>query len=109
MIKKLLVVKEIPTTTPGMFVVVKCYYSTGGMNYATYKNEPRGYYFSITPLEYKDGFIITTAFSGIKAFIQEAKRFSEKTLKESAIAVESHPQYQEILEKALAKSQLELA
>lgn len=53
------------------------YYSLGGMNYFTYKNEPRGYYFSIAPYQRNGITKSFTAFSGAKMCIMEVKRKSK--------------------------------
>lgn len=69
---------------------IKCevYYSLGGMNYFTYKQEGRGYYASVTPVERREenynghpfvteGFM---AFSGIKQLVKEVSRKSDKAM-----------------------------
>lgn len=61
------------------YIAVELYYSLGGINYFTYKNEPRGYYMSICPVERKEyapgcmmeGF---TAFTGRKMLVEECQR-----------------------------------
>lgn len=63
------------------------YYSLGGMNCYTYKQEPRGFYCSVTPVKVKkyDGYesVEYMAFSGTKSFLLEAKRFSESGAKKA--------------------------
>ena len=81
-------VERIPVKGPNEFrcnmVDVEVYYSLGGMNYFTYREEPRGYWVSIQPINV-DGYCTSfTAFSGIKCFLKEAKRFSQKVLDELA-------------------------
>ena len=60
------------------------YYSLGGLNYFTYKNEPRGYYLSITPIERSEhGMFISSGYlfgTGIKTFLLEVSRQSEKQM-----------------------------
>lgn len=64
-------------------------YSKGGINYFTYKDEPRGYYLHITPqkLESREfGAVWQTVMgSGCKLFLHSVQRQSEKQQK---IAVE---------------------
>lgn len=64
------------------FLKCELYYDLGGMNYFTYKNEPRGYYVSVTPVERKagDGYVSesTVAFSGIKYNVLQVNRKSKK-------------------------------
>ena len=59
---------------------IKCevYYSKGGVNYFTYKNEARGYYMSVTPVERKNGFESFIAFTGCKTCILPVARQSKK-------------------------------
>ena len=62
---------------------VKTYYSKGGMNYFTYKNDPRGYYVSVSIVEreQKDGYVMES-FSlfnnGYKLLLREVGRASKK-------------------------------
>ena len=59
-------------------------YNEGGMNYFNYRVEKRGLYIHVTPecITHHDGYITTkmTAFSGVKKFVKEMKRFSQKQL-----------------------------
>jgi len=57
-------------------------YALGGMNYFTYRDEPRGYYFSLQPWESDGVWRKFAAFSGVKKCVlpcgrQSAKRFEE--------------------------------
>ena len=61
----------------------RIYYSLGGMNWFTYKNEPRGYWFSLTPYESKNGMICYTAFSGSKMCVLPCERQSKKRYEEA--------------------------
>lgn len=55
-------------------------YNRGGMNLFTYKEEPRGYYVSVTPVKRGGMFIEYTAFSGVKKLVEECKRLNRKRL-----------------------------
>lgn len=63
------------------------YYSKGGMNYFTGRNEPRGYYFSIQPLLIEDNGSWTarsfSAFSGAKDIVLPCQRQSKKRYEEA--------------------------
>lgn len=63
------------------------YYSLGGINYFTYKNEPRGYYMSISPVQRETRDYGTmesyTAFSGLKQCVLPVQRKSQKKLEEA--------------------------
>lgn len=81
-------VRRIPIRGPNEFncnaVDVEAYYSMGGMNYFTYKVEPRGYYICIQPVNASEYATSYAAFTGIKYFMKESKRFSQKSLVELA-------------------------
>lgn len=70
-------------------VEVKVYYSLGGMNYFTYKNEPRGYYFSITPILVENGWRSYNVFSGQKTCVLECARQSRKRYEEAKSLLDS--------------------
>lgn len=57
---------------------VEVYYSLGGMNYFTGRNEPRGYYLSVTPAKRSDHCISYVSFTGTKILLKEVKRQSAK-------------------------------
>lgn len=62
------------------------YYDKGGMNYFTSSVERRGYYLSVKPVSIGNGFVESTAFRGIKAFVgEEVSRVSKKA-RERALA-----------------------
>lgn len=65
---------------------IEVYYSLGGYNFFTGKNEPRGYYLSVSPVERRrtDYGVTTetyTAFSGVKQILKEVSRKSAKAEK----------------------------
>jgi len=62
------------------FLEGELYYSLGGTNFFTCTNEPRGYYFSVSPIEITEHMRCFSAFSGFKSLIQPAKRFNQKEL-----------------------------
>lgn len=57
---------------------IEVYYSLGGMNYFTGRNEPRGYYLSVTPAMRSEHCISYTSFTGTKILLKEVKRQSAK-------------------------------
>ena len=59
-------------------VECKVYYSKGGVNWATGREEARGYYFSVQPFEDKGICRSFTAFSGAKTLILPVGRQSKK-------------------------------
>lgn len=66
------------------FIIVRTFYDKGGMNYFTYKNEKRGIYLSLQPVKVEDygGYSMESfeGFSGIKFFIKELNRKSDKQI-----------------------------
>lgn len=61
------------------FMEVELYYSEGGMNYFNGESSNRGYYFSVRKIEKVNGCSSFMMFSGLKKFVKEANRFSQKT------------------------------
>lgn len=61
------------------------YYSLGGYNYFTYRQESRGYYLSVTPIkqETHGGVVMETytAFTGTKMCVHPVQRKSAKAAK----------------------------
>lgn len=103
--------KFIATKSENVFLKVEVYYSLGGMNYFTYKSEPRGYYLSVTPIERIDrgGYFveIQSAFSGYKMILKEVKRKSKKAEAEAEqIAADG---LKRIVDQVLIEQGLELA
>ena len=103
--------KFIATKNENVFLKVEVYYNLGGMNYFTYKSEPRGYYLSVTPVERIDrgGYFVETqaAFSGYKTILKEVKRKSKKAETEAEqLAVKL---MQSIIDAVLIEQGLELA
>lgn len=86
--------KYLATTTPNKFIKIYTYYKKDTMNYFTYKNEARGYYLSVTPVERARGF---EAFTGFKILLKEVTRASKKAEAEAeAIAERDWKKYAEI-------------
>lgn len=83
----------IPTNRENHFIKCELYYSLGGMNYFTYKNEPRGYYVSIVPVERTSRGGVTcesyTVFSGVKQCVVTVARKSKKAEQEALSRYES--------------------
>lgn len=68
-------------------IKVETSYSLGGMNLFTYRNEPRGYYLHVSPVERSEryGCIMESfiAFSGIKKLLKGVSRKSAKAEREA--------------------------
>lgn len=81
--KKYFETNQIPDST---HIKVELFYSKGGYNYFTGKEEKRGVYVSFCPVsrEVRDGYTMESffAFSGVKFLIKEMKRKSQKALDE---------------------------
>jgi len=89
---------------------VRIYYNLGGMNYFNYKMEPRGYYLSVTPVEYKiEGNIRSigyAAFSGYKHLLKTVTRKSKKSESEAERIAQDYEST--IIERILEEKDLEL-
>lgn len=66
---------------------IEIYYDKGGYNYFTYRQERRGYYVSVTPVErinhgayYSEKMV---AFTGYKQLVKEVARKSNKAAQEA--------------------------
>ena len=70
-------IRDITSNDKNNKITTEIYYSKGGMNYFTDRDEKRGYYFSITPEKHNDGFRTYTSFSGVKTCILEVARKSK--------------------------------
>lgn len=74
-------------TSHATHLLIELRYNLGGINYFTYKQEPRGYYLSVSPvkLEHRDGYTLEsyTAFTGTKYLVKEVTRKSAKAEKEA--------------------------
>lgn len=72
----------IPTKEQNKYIKCELYYSLGGMNYFSYKQEQRGYYVSVCPVERENrgGYVMEsfTAFSGVKMLVTACARKSKK-------------------------------
>lgn len=101
--------KYIPLADNGQrenFIKVDTYYNLGGMNYWTGKNERRGYYLMVTPVEKRGIMESVTIFTGIKECIKEVKRQSAKA---EAEADEISKYYEDkLIQYVLEKNGLQL-
>jgi hypothetical protein len=86
-IKKYLAVESERAT----HLKVQLYYDKGGMNYFTGGVQRRGLYLSVSPVSRSESGGFTTesytAFTGTKQLVKELKRFSDKSLNESAVEI----------------------
>lgn len=64
-------------------IEVSLYYSKGGLNVFTYKEEQRGYYISCIPVERKRGMKSFVAFSGFKKCLVPCARKSKAKVGEA--------------------------
>lgn len=91
---------------------VEIYYSLGGMNYFTGREEKRGYYLSVSPIAKSNGCISYIGFSGIKSLIKEVGRKSVKAEKEAENIVKNTENgisaLNNLVNQVLAKNNLQL-
>lgn len=78
-------IKDYPIVTQkegrdSTHVRLEVFYNKGGINYFTGKTEPRGYWLSALPVKETEHFTSTIPTDGVKQFLEEANRFSQKKL-----------------------------
>lgn len=89
------------------FLRVELYYSLGGMNYFTYKQEARGFYLSVSPVKRERNMESYTAFTGTKLCVHECKRFSKKAAEQAEEKAKTSEKG--LIDYVLKKQGLELA
>ena len=93
--------RRIPTNIAGKFIEVELYYSKGGYNVFTYKNESRGYYVRICPITVERNMVSFIAFSGTKVCIHECSRKSAKAEREAIVA--ANDEYRDLVSRLVSK------
>jgi hypothetical protein len=106
--KKYIPVKETEYAT---HIKIELRYNLGGISWATYQPEKRGYYLHVTPVkrETRDGYALEsfTAFTGYKQLVKEVTR---KSVKAEAAAEAAAADILDIMvERVCRKNDLELA
>jgi hypothetical protein len=90
-------------------IQVNVNYSTGGMCFLSGINTKRGYFLCFNVVRERDGSISCLLSSmGLRYCLQEANRFSAKTLQALAETALNHPKYQEVLDETLRQNECEL-
>lgn len=85
---------------------VELYYSLGGTNVFTYKDEPRGYYLSVSPVSRKGNWETYVAFTGLKQCILSVKRQTPKKAQEALSKMNDY--LQPLIDKVLQDTGLQL-
>lgn len=93
--------RRIPTNVAGKFIEIELYYSKGGYNVFTYKNESRGYYVRICPVTVERNMVSFVAFSGTKLCVHECSRKSAKAEREAVAA--ANDEYRELVSHLVSK------
>lgn len=93
--------RRIPTNVDGKFIEVELYYSKGGWNVFTCKQETRGYYVRICPVTIERNMVSFVAFSGTKVCIHECSRKSAKAEREAIVA--ANDEYRDLVSHLVAK------
>lgn len=108
MSNRITTIKRIPTTEENGFIEVSVSYSKGGVNFATYKNEKRGYWLHVQPLTIQGNWVQFTGFSGVKQFVKEANRFSQKQLEAVAEECKTNDIVQHMIDSVCQKKGIEV-
>lgn len=85
------------------------YYSLGGVNMLTYKNEQRGYYIAVTPIEKRGNIEGFAAFSGVKKCVVPVSRKSTKKEKVALAVYRDGKTLKSLIDYVGTKNNLELA
>ncbi len=93
--------RRIPTNIAGKFIEVELYYSKGGWNCFTCKQESRGYYVRICPITVERNMVSFIAFSGTKLCIHECSRKSAKAEREAIAA--ANDEYRDLVSHLVSK------
>ena len=64
--------------TDDRFIECRLIYSLGGMNMFTYRNDPRGYWVSVTPVRVERNMVEECPMDGLKMFLLGVSRASKK-------------------------------
>lgn len=86
----------VPNPTDAVtHIVLRAFYSKGGINYFTYKNEARGFYVSIRPVKREKtdtGFTVESFVlfgeGNFKVLVKDAQRDNKKTTEKIAAKLE---------------------
>ncbi|TMS80559.1 hypothetical protein [Pseudoalteromonas sp. S554] len=101
------IIREIPVTgSSSNCIVISVRFNAGGINYASYENEKRGYYLSVQPVTKSDGWQTIKGFSGVKGLVEEAKRFGQKKLDNLVV---DEARVNQFIEYVLERNNLKLA
>ena len=105
--------KFLNTTKENTQLKVEVYYSLGGWNFGTGKEDPRGYWLSIQPVTFTEEagvkLVTISLFSGLKQFLAATKA-DRKGGKTEQAALRLAEQYEKrLLEQVCAKENLTLA
>jgi len=104
--------KYLPTNT-GTELKIEVYYSLGGFNFGTYREDPRGYWLSVSPVSRSEqngikceSFML---FAGLKKFLKETKS-DRRGGKAEREAIKLAKQYEaELVKQVCIKEKVELA
>jgi hypothetical protein len=91
MINRISRTRDITSSDRNNKITTEIYYSKGGINNFTSKDEKRGYYFSIIPEAYMDNGLKTyTGFSGAKTCILEVTRKSKSAYEKAKAMLDKY-------------------
>ena len=107
------VCKKYLPTTGTTELKVEVYYSLGGFNLGTYRDDPRGYWLSVTPVNHSEQngvrYESVVLGSGLKKFLKETKS-DRRGGKAEREAVELAKQFEaELVNQVCVKEKLTLA
>lgn len=101
MSKRSITVANLAMNEEGHFLTLEVYYNEGGTSMFSGREQPRGFYLSVTPCEIHDGFRSFVIGRGLKLFLEKAARFNQKRLAELVTIVKAHPEVKKVIAKVL--------
>jgi hypothetical protein len=103
-------VTEIETTTPQTKLAVTVKFIPGGINYSTYKNDPRAYIVDVAAFKNLEGGAEQWVYGhSLAAVIEPTERFNAKRLKTLADTWTSLEELPRLVQYVLQRTKLELA
>ena len=104
--------KYLDTTTENMKLEVEIFYSRGGWNFATGKDDPRGYWLCVQPVRFIEEagikMISFALLSGFKKFLLQAKADRKGGTAEKSAVLLAEKYEQELVEQVCIKEKLTL-
>lgn len=92
---------NLATSDEHQSIRISAYFFNAGINYLNGKNDPKGYWISVEPIEVRDNFDISRPFSrGSRHFVEATTRYSAKRLEQIWKDAKSQPWFIDMVKLA---------